>query len=148
MCNGLVRLMKIELSINFNGTCREAVEFYAKVFKSEISKLTTYGQVPPDVNYLFSESDKDKICNASIEIGDLTVMFSDLPTGSSVVIGDNINLSVSMGDKEEVKRIFDALKNGGEVSMELQPTFFCELYGIVKDKFGMTWQISYTKILV
>ena len=49
------------LFINFSGECREAVEFYAKVFKSEILDLMTYGQMPSDPNYNVSEADKDKI---------------------------------------------------------------------------------------
>jgi PhnB protein len=48
-----------------------------------------------------------------------------------------------MDDKDEIKRIFEELKDGGEVLMELQQTFFSELYGIVKDKFGIIWQILF-----
>jgi PhnB protein len=135
--------MKLELFINFNGNCREAVKFYAKVFKSEVSNLMTYAQAPFDPNCPISKSDKDKICYAGVRIGDLTVMFCDMPACSPIVMGNNINPTVSMGDKEEVKRVFDELKDGGEVFMELQQTFFSELYGMVKDKFGVIWQILF-----
>ena len=135
--------MKLELFINFNGNCREAVEFYAKVFKSEVSNLMTYAQAPSDPNCPITELDKDKICYAGVVIGDLTVMFCDMPAYSPVIMGNNINPTVSMDDKEEVKRIFDELKDGGEVLMELQQTFFSELYGMVKDKFGVVWHILY-----
>jgi PhnB protein len=135
--------MKLELFINFDGNCREAVEFYAKVFKSEVNNLMTYGQTPPDPNYPISESDKYKICYAGVPIGDIVVMFCDVPTGSPFVMGNNITPTVSMDDKDEVKRIFDELKDGGEVFMELQQTFFSELFGMVKDKFGVIWQILF-----
>jgi len=135
--------MKLELFINFNGNCREAAEFYAKVFKSEVSNLMTYGQAPSDPNCPIMESDKDKICYAGVVIGDSVVMFCDMLDCSPVVMGSNINPTVSMGDKEEVKRIYDELKDGGEVLMELQQTFFSELYGMVKDKFGVIWQILF-----
>jgi PhnB protein len=52
---------------------------------------------------------------------------------------------VNIGDKEEVKRIFDELKVDGEVLVELQQTFFSELYGMVEDKFGIIWQILFYK---
>ena len=133
----------MELFVNFDGNCRQAVEFYAKAFKSEVSNLMTYGQAPPDPNYPVPEADKDRVCYAGVRIGGATVMFCDMPAGSEVVIGNNINPTVSMDDKDEVKRVFDELKDGGEVVMELGQTFFSELYGIVKDKFGVIWQILF-----
>jgi PhnB protein len=135
--------MKLELFINFDGNCREAVTFYAKVFKSEVNNMMTYGQTPPDPNYPIRESDKDKVCYAGVPIGDMVVMFCDMPAGSPVVVGNNISPTVSMDDKDEVKGIFDELKEGGEVFMELQRTFFSELFGMVKDKYGVIWQILF-----
>ena len=135
--------MNLELFINFDGNCRQAVEFYAKVFKSEVNNLMTYGQAPHDPNYPLNESDRDKVMYAGVLIGGVTVKFMDMPSGSPLVFGNNINPTVSMDDKEEVRRIFDGLKDGGEVYMELQTTFFSELYGMVKDKFGVVWQILF-----
>ena len=133
--------MQLELFINFNGNCREAVEFYAKVFKSTVNNLMTYGDAPPDPSYTLSEADKDRIMYAGIPLGGMVVMFMDMPSDCPCVIGNNINPTVSTDDKEEVTRLFNELKEGGEVCMELQQTFFSEWYGMVKDKFGVVWQI-------
>ena len=135
--------MKFELFINFDGNCREAIEFYAKVFNSEAKNLCTYGQAPPDPKFPVAETDRERICYSDVLIGGLTVMFSDVPTGSPFVAGNNITPTVSVDCKDEVERIFDELKTGGEVFMELQKTFFSELFGMAKDKFGMIWQILY-----
>jgi len=137
--------MNLELFINFDGNCREAVTFYAQVFQSEVKNLMTFGQTPPDPNFLLAEEDRDKIMYADVKIGGITVMFMDMPSGSPLIVGNNINPTISMDSKEEVERIFNELKTGGEVFMELQQTFFSELYGIVKDKFGVIWQILYYK---
>ena len=134
---------QLELFINFDGNCREAVAFYAQVFQSEVKNLMTFGQAPPDPNFPLAEADKEKIMYADVQIGGLTVMFMDMPSGSPLVVGNNINPTISMDSKEEVERIFNELKVGGEVYMELQQTFFSELYGIIKDKFGVVWQILY-----
>jgi len=133
--------MLLELFINFDGNCREAVEFYAKVFKSEVGNLMTYGQTPPGENYEVPEADKDRIMYAGVPIGGIVVMFSDVPAGSPFVVGNNISPTVSMEDKEEVTRIFNELKQNGDVYMELQKTFFSEWFGMVKDQFGVIWQI-------
>jgi PhnB protein len=135
--------MKLEMFINFNGNCREAVEFYAKVFKSTVNNLMTYGDAPPDPNYTMPEADKDRIMYAGIPFGGMVMMFMDYPSGSDMVVGDNIHPTISTNDKDEITRIFSELKEGGEVYMELGKTFFSEWYGMVKDKFGVTWQILY-----
>ena len=133
--------MQLELFINFDGNCREAVEFYAKVFKSKVSNLMTYGDAPPDSNYTVPDADKNRIIYAGVPLGNIVVMFSDIPSGSPFVAGNNISPTVSTDDKDEVTRLFNELKEGGEVYMELQQTFFSELFCMVKDKFGVIWQV-------
>jgi len=137
--------VQMELFINFDGNCREAVEFYAKTFKSTVNHLMTYSQVPPSENYTVPEADKNRVMYAGIPIGDMVMMFSDVPSGSKFIQGNNISLTYSVDSKDEVKRIFNELKAGGEVLMELQQTFYSELYGMVKDKFGIIWQVLYYK---
>ena len=133
--------MKLEMFINFNGNCREAVEFYAKVFKSEIGNLMTYGDTPPDTNYPLNEADRDRIMYAGIPAGGMVLMFMDAPSGHPLTVGDNITPTISTDNKDEVARLFNELKEGGEVIVELGQAFFSELYGMVKDKFGVIWQI-------
>ena len=139
----IVIKMNLELFINFDGNCREAVAFYAKVFKSEVKNLMTYSQAPADPNFPLAEADKDKVMYADVAIGGITVMFMDMPSDSPLVVGNNINPTISMDNKDEVARIFNELKVDGEVYMELQQTFFSELYGMIKDKFGVIWQILF-----
>lgn len=135
--------MRLELFINFDGNCREAVAFYAKVFKSEVGNLMTYGDAPPDPNDTVPEADRGRIMYAGIPIGGITVMFMDMTSDWPLVVGNNINPTISMDSKDEVTRIFNELKEGGEVQMELQKTFFSDWYGMVQDRFGIIWQILY-----
>jgi PhnB protein len=135
--------MQLELFINFDGNCHEAVHFYAKVFQSTVNNLMTYGQAPPDPNNPVSEADKDRVIYAGVPIGSIVVMFCDVPSDAEFVKGNNITPTVSTDDKDEVTRIFNELKEGGEVYMELQTTFFSEWFGMVKDKFGLIWQVLY-----
>jgi len=135
--------MKLELFINFDGNCRQAVNFYAKVFKSEAQELMTFGEAPADPNFPVAEADKNKICYAGIPLCNMTLMFMDMPSGAPLMRGNNISPTITLQCKDEVTRTFNELKEGGEVHMELQPTFFSELYGMVQDKFGVIWQILY-----
>jgi PhnB protein len=133
--------MQLELFINFDGNCREAVDFYARIFKTTVNNLMTYGQSPPDPNYTVPEADKVRVMYAGVPIGNIVVMFCDAPSGSEYIVGNNICPTVSIDNKDEVARIFNELKEGGKVFMELQTTFFSELFGMVQDRFGVIWQI-------
>lgn len=135
--------MKLDLFLNFGGDCRQAVEFYAQVFQAEVRDLMTYGDTPPDPNYTILEEDKDKIMYAGMELGGVTVMFMDMPSDSPLILGNQLSPTVSTGDMAEVTRIFQGLAEGGTIYAPLEKTFFSELYGMVEDKFGITWQILY-----
>ncbi len=135
--------MKLELFINFDGDCREALDFYAKVFRAEVQDLMTYSEAPPDPDYPLAEADKDRVMYAGIPVGGMVLMFSDAPAGTPFVKGNNLCPTLSMEDKDEVARLFNELKEGGQVYMELQQTFFCELYSMVEDKYGVIWQVMY-----
>ena len=133
--------MQLEMFINFDGNCREAVEFYARVFKSKVKNLMTYSEMPPDPKFTVSQADRDKVMYAGIQVGNETLMFMDMPSGERLIKGNNISPTISTNDKTEVSRLFNELRDGGKVDMDLQKTFYSELYGMVTDKFGITWQI-------
>lgn len=131
--------MTFSIFINFDGNCRGAVEFYANAFRTK-PNIMTYGEAP-DGNV--EEKDKELIMYADLMIGDCNVMFMDYPTGTEYIQGNSIQPTLSLDDKEEVERLFDALKVGGIVGMELQETFWSKLYGMVIDQFGIQWHIMY-----
>ncbi|GHU70183.1 VOC family protein [Clostridia bacterium] len=131
------------LFINFNGECREALAYYGGIFQAEATDIMTYSQIPPSDGYSPPESDKDRIMYASLPIFGTNVMFSDSPSDTPTIVGDNIAPTLSTDDKAELTRIFSALKDGGEVYMDLAPTFWSQLYGSVKDKYGVVWQLSH-----
>jgi len=101
----------------------------------------TYGQAPGG---RYSVADKDRVLYASLPIFGCNVMLSDCPSNSGFIKGTNIALTLGTDDAGEIKRIFAALSDGGEVRMPLGKTFFSEFYGMIRDKFGITWQLSLT----
>lgn len=135
--------MAVEVYLNFNGNCREAVEFYAKVFGTETPQIMTFGDSPQNPDYPLPEEAKSLVMHAKLNIDGSTVMFSDVFPGMQFVQGNNINLTLVNRDEEKLKNWFHQLKEGGSVSMELQETFWSKCYGSLKDKFGIEWQISH-----
>lgn len=129
--------------INFNGNCREAVEYYADVFGVEKPRIMLYGDMPPDPEYPMSDDAKKLVMHTNLMIQGTMVMFSDVPPGMPFVAGNNVSLTVVSPDIEEIKRLYELLKAGGEVQMELQETFWSKSYGFVVDKYGIGWQLSH-----
>lgn len=131
------------LFINFDGNCREAITFYAKVFKTEAQGLMTYGQMPSDPDFPVSDEDRDHVVYSVLPIFGSNIMFCDVPSNMPLTKGDNISPTLGTDDKEEIRRIFAELSNGGEVLMPLDKTFWSELYGMVQDRYGVIWQLSH-----
>lgn len=128
--------------INFNGDCREVVEFYAEVFGTEKPKFQTYGDAPQDPNSPQSEAANNRVIYTNLKIADSVIMFADIPLGSKFVPGKNISLSMVIEDLLLLHAYFDALKEDGIVELPLQETFYTKHFGIVTDKYGVTWQIG------
>jgi len=134
--------MSLQVSLGFHGNGREALEFYAKIFGFPMPQVMTYGEMPPDPAYPITEEVKQLIMYTNFEIMGVTCMLSDWPPEMAYVVGRNIGLMVVTRDADEIRRLYEALKEGGTVDMELAATFWSELYGMVTDKFGVQWQLN------
>jgi PhnB protein len=135
--------MAIDVYINFNGNCREAVEFYEQVFGTEKTNFMTFGEAPPDPQFVLPEEAKNLVVHTRLNIYGSTVMFSDVFPGMPFVEGNNITFTIGSKNQDEIKSLFGKLKEGGKIGMELQETFWSKCYGNLTDKFGIGWQFNY-----
>ena len=135
--------MAIDVYLNFNGNCREVVEFYAEVFGTDKPQIMTFGEAPPNPDYPLPEEAKDLVMHTRLNISGSNVMFSDVFPGMPFIQGNNISLAIVSDDLEEMNCVLDKLKQGGTVGMELQETFWSKRYGQITDKFGIEWQLNY-----
>ncbi|MCM3634149.1 MULTISPECIES: VOC family protein [Paenibacillus] len=126
----------------FEGKSREAIYFYEKVLVGRIESLMTFGELPPDPNHPLTDDVKELVMHAHLKVGDVDLMFSDTFPGMPHQQGDNVQISIQSPDEEKTKEIFAALEDGGDVVMPLQATEWSPLYGIVRDKFGVTFQLN------
>lgn len=135
-------LMSVDVYLIFDGNCREAIQFYADVFGTEKPHIMSFADSPQDPSYPLPEEAKNLVMHSRLNINGSNVMFSDNFPGTSFTLGNNISLALISKDLEELKSWFNKLKEGGNVGMELQETFWSKCYGMVTDKFGITWQIN------
>jgi len=127
--------------LNFNGRCEEALEFYRKALGAEIGMLMRFKESPePHQPGMLSPGSENKVMHASVKIGDSTVMASDgRCTGKADFQG--ITLSLTVANEAEADRRFAALADGGKVQMPLAKTFFSPRFGMLADRFGVTWMV-------
>ena len=137
--------MAIENFIYFNGNCRQAVEYYAEVFGLGQPEFMTCGDVPGNPDFVGTDEDRAKglVMYAGLDIKGSTVMFADAPNGNTVAPGNNVCLTVSCETIEETTELFNKLKEGGKVHMELQEVFFSPCLGKLTDRFGLSWFVVY-----
>ena len=135
--------LALDIYMNFNGNCREAVEFYAQVFKTEIPQIMSFGDTPQSPDFPLPEEAKDLVMHTRLNIQGSNVMFSDVFPGMPFIEGNNITIAIVSENLDEINSLFDQLKEGGTVGMELQETFWSKCYGSLKDKFGIEWQFNF-----
>ncbi|HHU12137.1 MAG TPA: VOC family protein [Clostridiaceae bacterium] len=137
---------QIEIYLSFDGSCRDALEFYKTLFNGEITYYQEWKDAPESEGESMDDMPDivpDEVMHASLKIGDTTVMASDNPYRSTV-FGDSVTLTWSHPDENEVRRVWEAFVGAGAtVHMGLEATFFASLFGSLTDHFGISWQIMH-----
>jgi PhnB protein len=124
------------------GRGREAVEFYKEAIDAQVLQVQKFGDMPASPDFLIPDEMKQRIINAHLKVGDTDLMISDTFADQTLPIGDQVTISLATNDIEKTREVFTRLQEEGQVLMALEETFWSPLYGQVKDKFGVTWQVT------
>ena len=133
--------MLVQPYLYFDGRCEEAVTFYRDALGAKVEMVMHYkdcpdtpppGMVPP--------GSENKVMHASFRIGETTVMASDGHCQGHPSF-QGFSLSITVPDEAEADRKFNALAEGGKVTMPLGKTFFSPRFGMVTDRFGVGWMV-------
>jgi len=134
--------MRVNPYLIMDGNAKEAIDFYKKVLDAELVSMQTFGDMPANPEFPLPDAAKDLVAHAMLKVGDTELMFSDAFPGQPVKIGDNVQVCVTTDSAEKSKAVFAALADGGTVAMPIQETFWSPAYGIVTDKFGISFQVT------
>ncbi len=125
----------------FNGNCAKAIEFYKSTMGAKVSGLML-NKDAPDAAARMPGGD-DLVMNAMLNIGDTAIMASDAPA-NLYQKPQGFRLYVEVDSALEADRIFAELSDGGEMTMPIDKVFWAERFGMVDDKFGTPWMVSFT----
>lgn len=125
--------------VSFRDNAREAMEFYADVFGGTLT-ISTFGE------YGAEGSDADKVMHGQLETdAGYTLMGADVPEGMPYNPGDNITISLSGDDAEQLRGYFQRLSEGGMVTMPLEVQMWGDEFGMCTDRYGVGWLVNIGK---
>jgi PhnB protein len=135
--------------LNFRGNAEEAFNFYKSVFGGEFAAVMRFkdiSQAEGCDGQQVSEADKEKIMHIALPVGNGNVLMATdalESMGQTLTEGNNFSLSVSADSKEEADTLFNGLAEGGKAEMPLADAFWGSYFGMLQDKFGIRWMVSY-----
>jgi PhnB protein len=141
-------MAKVNTYLNFPRNTEEAFNFYKSVFHSEFSGrgIMRLGDVPPQAGMPpIAENDKHLVMHIELPIlGGHVLMGTDAPEsmGFKLSFGNNVHISLEPDTRDETKRLFDALSDGGKITMKLEDMFWGGYYGSCIDKYGVQWMFN------
>ncbi|RJE90430.1 VOC family protein [Paenibacillus sp. 1011MAR3C5] len=139
--------MSVIAYLNFDGNTEEVIGFYSEALKASQVKKVKFGDLPQDPNYPMPENELNMIMESSLEFAGGKIMMSDiLPSMKNVtgelVKGNNILISIVIDDKQTLENYFSNLAEGGYVIMPLSEVPWSSCFGMLVDKFGISWKFN------
>ncbi|TFY96374.1 VOC family protein [Ramlibacter humi] len=133
----------MEAYLTFGGNCEEALNFYKQCLGGEITALMRYEGTPMDGAQLPPEW-KQKVLHSVFDAKGARFMASDAPPGQPKPAYSGITMSVYVPgpDHQPASQAFDALSQGGKVTMPFAPPFWGGHFGMLVDKFGVPWMVT------
>ena len=134
--------MQIQPYLSFEGRCEEALEFYRRAVGAEVQMLMRFKESPePPPPGQMKPGTENKVMHAAFKIGDSIVMASDgYCAGATNFKGFSLSLQVKTA--AEAEKSFKALAEGGQVAMPLTKTFWSPSFGMLVDRFGISWMVN------
>lgn len=125
----------------FSGRCEESLEFYREAIAAKIEMVMHFSESPePPPPDMLAPGFENKVMHASFRVGDTVIMASDGCGEAETFAGFSLSLGVATEEEADIR--FNALAEGGEVTMPLGKTFWSPRFGMLKDKFGIGWMVS------
>lgn len=131
--------MFVQPYLFFNGRCEEAIQYYQKHLGAKLNMQMRYKEAPPD-DSMAGNFDGEKIMYSNFTIGDSVLMASDDCVNTNTKF-QGFSLSLTVTSTAEADRVFAALADGGNVHAPLSKTFFSPYFGMVVDRFGISWMV-------
>ena len=127
----------------FNGQAEQAIAFYREALRAEVETVMRFG----DMDQSCPEAKKNMVMHAQLKVGQTILMLSDGMGEGPLVPGGVVSVALDLGDADEMRRVFDALAVGGSVFTPIMDAPWGALFGVVTDKYAVSWMLNHTKAM-
>lgn len=140
-------MLAVNPYLNFNGTTEEAFNLYKKVFGGEFAMVQRFKDTPEAGK--IPENLGDKIMHIALPVGKGNMLMgTDAMEGlgqKAPTMGNNFYITINAESKDEADKIFKGLSDGAKIQMPMNDTFWGAYFGMLTDKYGVQWMISFDK---
>ncbi|MBV8047131.1 MAG: VOC family protein [Paludibacterium sp.] len=126
----------------FHGRGEEAIAFYQQALNAEVLMMLRFKDAPPNAGRAPEPGTEDKIMHATLQIGTSQLQLSDGDCGTTAVPHAGFSLSLNLDDAATGERCFQALAQGGQITLPFQATFWSPGFGMLVDRFGIAWMVN------
>lgn len=131
--------MKLDIYINYPGTCRDAFQFYEQHLGGRIRMMMKHGdlpesRVPPEF--------RDKVLHAQLELGGSVIRGADIPNTEPM---RSAYVTLSLDSPEEAERVYALLSDSGQIFMKIEENFFATRFAMLRDRFGTSWMLMHER---
>ncbi len=132
--------MQLITTLNFGGTCREAIHLYEKAFEGKVACLISYGEANDPQYSSLDDTQKDNIYHSELVLGGHRIFMSDDVEMEAQTCHSN-SLTVIYDTEEEVRRAYEVMKEGSRTIYPLETTSYSSCHVVFVDRFGIRWAI-------
>ena len=130
--------MQLNTYLSYGGNCEQAFRFYEEHLGGKITMLMRHGE-QPNTGSVAPEW-KNAVLHARITLGGTELFGADIPPDRFQPIR-SAYLSLSLNSVEEAEHVYDLLRDGGQIFMKMEETFFASRFAMLRDRFGTSWMI-------
>lgn len=137
--------MQLTPYLDMKGQAEDAIEFYKSALGAEVVVLMRFKDMPPQdsENCQMPPDMEEKVMHATLNLDGAELMMSDSPEpGAGPAVFEGVTLSIGTDDMAKAEAMFNALADGGVIKMPLAQTFWAKAFGMVDDKFGVSWMVN------
>jgi PhnB protein len=127
--------MKLDIYVNYLGKCEEAFRFYEDHLGGRVTGMVRHGEMP---NPNLPADWKDAVLHARLELGGTVLMGADIPRAEPM---RSAYLALSLDTEAEAERVYELLRDGGEVFMKMEKTPFANRFAMLRDRYGTSWML-------
>jgi len=141
-------MTKINVYLTFDDNCEKAFNFYQSIFGGEFVAKSRFSEMPPGPDYHIPDDEKEKLMHITLPISKETVLMGSDKLhgfGPELTVGNNFSISVNTDSLKESERVFKQLSEGGQIIMPMEKTFWGSYFGMLTDKFGINWMVSFSE---